>query len=58
MEQTMVSNKEDRSNKPKSEGEKHQGVGVNPAKHKENQKAHSSEERRPDEPIRKSTGKQ
>jgi hypothetical protein len=31
----MVSNKENRSDKPKSEGEKHQGVGANPAKHKE-----------------------
>ncbi len=28
----MVSNKENRSPKPKTEGEKHQGVGVNPDK--------------------------
>ncbi|CAN5498134.1 hypothetical protein BH10PSE7_BH10PSE7_44570 [soil metagenome] len=28
----MVSNKENRSAKPKTEGEKHQGVGINPEK--------------------------
>jgi hypothetical protein len=28
----MVSNKENRDSKPKTEGEKHQGVGANPDK--------------------------
>jgi hypothetical protein len=32
----MASNKENRSTKPKTEGEKHQGVGVNPEKYKGN----------------------
>lgn len=32
----MASNKENRSSKPKTEGEKHQGVGVNPQKYKGN----------------------
>jgi hypothetical protein len=53
----MASNKEDRSNKPKSEGEKHQGVGVNPAKHKESKGSVGDKQKAPDEPIRKPTGK-
>jgi hypothetical protein len=32
----MASNKENRPSKPKTEGEKHQGVGVNPQKYKGN----------------------
>jgi hypothetical protein len=44
----MASNKENRSSKPKTEGEKHQGVGVNPQKYKGNTLGTGEKEADPD----------
>lgn len=44
----MASTKENRPSKPKTEGEKHQGVGVNPQKYKGNTLSDNDKAETPD----------
>jgi hypothetical protein len=47
---SMASNKQNRSPQPKTEGEKHQGVGVNPQKYKGNTLSDSGKQDNQSEP--------